>query len=297
MKIDRELARKAIQEKISLKTGLSVEEAALGIVKMVNAEMSKILRIVSVERGHDPREFALFAFGGAGPIHACPLAEELNIEKIVVPQNPGLFSALGLLAADFTHQTQQPVMKRIQDISATSIEEKFRELEENEKTVLSDPRLLAGENVIERQVDARYVGQSYEISLDVRGNVDENMITNLAKKFHERHQLLYGHYSETEPIEIVNLRVVARRGSANPSLTYETSGNGKLEPSSMRNVFFEDYSDFLGCPVFNREQLGIDADISGPAIIEQYDATTVVYPKWDVKMDAVGSLFLIRRGL
>ncbi|MGC8859608.1 MAG: hydantoinase/oxoprolinase family protein [Thermoplasmata archaeon] len=275
MKIYPELSWKAIEEKVAEKLSMDAVEASKGIIRIVNNAMSRAISIVSIERGRDPRDFTMFSFGGAGPLHSCDLAEEIGIREIVVPRNPGLFSAFGLLTVDISRVF-------VSQFFGKGIEESFISLE---KRALDS---FEGENLgpieLRRYVDMRYMGQSYEITLEYKKEHD------LYESFREEHKRLYGFYSD-DPVEIVNLRLIAT--ARVPKADMKKVDGIKTEPRVYRrNVIFLDES--TETPVYIRETLPPGFEGSGPAIIEGYDSTVVVNPGWEWSVDPYLNIILRR---
>ncbi|MEA2090639.1 MAG: hydantoinase/oxoprolinase family protein, partial [Thermoproteota archaeon] len=295
MRLFADLSRRAVEKEICEKIGLKLEEAAAGIIKIVNSQMAKILRIVSVERGYDPRKFTLTSFGGAGPMHACALAEELHISKIVVPPNPGLFSAYGLLTTNFTCNFVQAVMKTAEKIEYSDLEKTFNMLHgRGVKTLVSQG--VKPENMkFSRQLDMRYFGQGYELTVPAPTLLTERSFQQVLKSFHRKHEAIYGYAREGVTVEVVNARLTAVGLVKRPKLKKQEPYKKKLLEealSTMRNVFFEKYDGFEETPVYIREKLKCGNFISGPAVVEQYDATTVVYPDWEAEVDGFGNIVL-----
>ncbi len=299
MKIHRELAERALKEKICAETGLSMEKAAMGIIKIANSEMAKILRIVSVERGYDPRIFNMIAFGGAGPMHACPLAEELGISRIIVPLNPGLFSALGLLTSNLSHSFSRAIMEKAHEIDVERVEEVFEGMESKGKEILVREGVQEGEIIYLREMDVRYVGQSYELTVTVPKPLTQGTLELVKEMFHEKHRSVYGYSVRGEDVEFVNARLTAIGKLGKPKLMEKEAkkpGGINVSPETIRPVFFEEADGYIDCPVYLREKLPNGFMVSGPAILEQYDTTTVVYPKWDAEIDKYGNVILKFRG-
>ncbi len=297
MKVHSDLARKSIEENVCGKTKLDLVEAAAGIVKIAISDMAKILRIVSIERGHDPRLFTLVAFGGAGPMHACAIAEDLNIPKVIVVINPGLFSALGLLAADFTHHLLRAILKKATEVDVKKIEDIFNGLEAEARSILKGEKVPAERTAFLRQFDARYFGQAYELSVPATKPFNEEALRKTTEHFHERHRSVYGYATESETVELVNARLVAVGMVAKPKLrTYPLAEPDPPKDAllALRDVFFEKRNDYLRCPVYVREKLRPGNRIERAAVIEQYDATTVVYPGWFAHIDEYGNIVLER---
>jgi len=293
VRISMDLAVKAIEEKICRKADLTLTEAAAGVLKIVNSEMAKIIRIVSVERGYDPRDFTMIAFGGAGPMHACALAEEINIRSIIVPPNPGLFSALGLVVSDFRYEVVKAVMVKVDRGIAKEVEDTLKALEVEAVNTIS--RFFRGDITILRYLDMRYVGQSYELTIPVAKPFTDSQVPKLLDDFHGRHKEAYGYSAREGEVEAVNARVVAIGIVKKPRLK-EVEKCGSQYPSESvigeREVFFEEFNKYVNCKVFRREKLKSGNVISGPAIIEQYDSTIVVYPSWTAEVDGYGNILM-----
>jgi N-methylhydantoinase A len=271
--------------------GISSTEAAVSVIRIANSMMSKILRIVSVERGYDPRDFSLVAFGGAGPMHVCALAEELEINQIVIPPNPGMFSAMGLLTADLFHDYSRPVLSEASMIDVSMVAEHFTEMEREGKKTLENEGVSLDRHRFKRTLDMRYKGQGFELNIDTSTPFNENSAQLAVKNFHTKHTEVYGYAEEKEPIEIVNakLRVIGLLDS--PQLIAKKIV-GESEPRETRRVYFETINDWSEVGVYDRN--GLNSKVMGPAVIEQYDSTSVIYPGWSFKPDAYGNLLLRR---
>jgi N-methylhydantoinase A len=295
MKVFSRLSQKSIEEEICDKTGLGLADAAAGIIRIVNSTMAKILRIVSVERGHDPRQFTLNSFGGAGPMHACALAEELHMSSIVVPINPGLFSALGLLTADFTYSLVKAIMKTVKDVQLGDIEATFRKLQAEGMKILESQKVKPDNMTFLGQLDMRYFGQGYELTIPVLAPLTKGEFSRVIESFHSKHKAVYGYAVREENVELVNARLVAVGVVMKPKLLKQKVCEREPPAEALlttRNVFFEKYKDYVECPVYVREKLKAGNIISGPAIVEQYDATTVVYPSWKARVDGFGNFLM-----
>jgi N-methylhydantoinase A len=295
MKVFPELSQKSIDKEICEKTGLELADAAAGIIRMVNSTMAKILKIVSVERGHDPRQFTLNSFGGAGPMHACALAEELHISSIIVPTNPGLFSALGLLTADFTCNLAKAIMKTMKDVQLSDVEATFRKLQAEGMKILESQKVKPDNMTFLRQLDMRYFGQGYELTIPVLAPLTKKGSDRVIESFHSKHKAVYGYAVREENVELVNARLVAVGIVMKPKLMKQKLCTGEPPAEALlttRNVFFEKYKDYVKCPVYIREKLKPGNIVCGPAVIEQYDATTVVYPSWKARVDGFGNFLM-----
>ncbi|NHJ32906.1 MAG: hydantoinase/oxoprolinase family protein, partial [Asgard group archaeon] len=298
-KIYPELAEQSILKKIAEPLKLDVVESALGIIKIANNNMSRILRIVTVERGLDPREFILNAFGGAGPLHACALAEELKINEMIIPSNPGLFSAMGLLFTDAKHTYVKSIRKELLDIDYSNLEQSYQGLETQGSKVLTEEGFKPKNIIHKRFVDLRYVGQGFELLIPIDGINLENKgcKDQILKRFIEKHLSIYGYILDDEEVEMVNIRINSLGLIKKPKLVKITEGTSKPKDeaqSSTREAYFEEYKGFKQTPIFSREKLLAKNEIKGPAIIEQYDSTTVVHPNWKASIDRFGLLHLTR---
>ena len=270
LRLRRDLAVSAIG-KLGCRLGISIDKTADSILRIVNSSMSKALRLVSVERGRDPREFSLIAFGGAGPAHACDLAEELGIKRIIIPKNPGLFSAFGLLTAELSRTFIQPISKQ----ATTNIEPTFRQLREQAGRSLKEEGFTAYQAV--EQVDVRYQGQAYEITLPYEKS------TNLVRLFGREHRKLYG-YSSTDKVEAVNARIRTVIPIPKAKLT-KTRLHSTKPPTPIAYRRMSLLGRWQRVPVYNREQLVIGVRSKGPGIIEEYDSTTIIGSNWNWKID------------
>jgi N-methylhydantoinase A len=275
--LHRELADRAIG-KLSKRLKTSIDKTADSILRMVNSNMTKALRLVSVERGRDPRGFTLIAFGGAGPLHACDLAEELEIKRIIIPMHSGLFSAFGLLTAELSRAFTQPILKQ----AVTQIEPTFTHLREQAKKSLEQEGFTSYQTI--EQVDLRYQGQAYEITLPYKKNSD------LVRLFGREHKKLYG-YSSTDDVEAVNARIRAVIQIPKAKLAKMRLQSAKPpSPISLRRMSL--LGGWRRVPVYNREDMVPGARSKGPCIIEEYDSTTIVGSNWDWKIDHYRNLDL-----
>ena len=271
----RDLALDAIGT-LGASLGIDSLEAAAGVVRVADAEMVRALRVISVERGLDPRDFVLVAFGGAGPMHACDVAEELESHKILVPRASGVLSALGLALSDVRRDYVNPWVGPLQDGSEDALDAAFVDMEKRASRDLEGCRC-------ERYVDLRYRGQSFELTVGAeRGE--------LAARWHEVHEYRYGYRMESEDIEVVALRVVASVPTHPPAL--REHGAVRSPSTQWRRVRFG--SEWVDAPVLSRAAMGRGSDVEGPAIVELDEATCVVRPGWGGEVDAVGNLVLER---
>ena len=272
--LQRELSEKALSS-LGEKLGLDAQEAALGIVRVANAEMVRALRVISVERGLDPREFALLAFGGAGGMHACALAEELGMETVLVPRAGGVLSALGLAISDLRHDYVNPYLVGLENVEKEEFEKKFEKMESSASEDLEDPEY-------DRRADLRYRGQSFELT------VEADSLEKLEERFHAAHEQRYGYRMDDESVELVNLRLISTVPVEKPELD-EPEPKGEAE-SGTREANFD--GEWQEVSVLDRERMGKGSEVSGPAIVEFKESTCVVRPGWRGAVDGVGTLVL-----
>jgi len=263
----------------------SVEQFASGMVRVVEAEMERAIRLISLERGHDPREFTLVAFGGAGPLHACALARALKIPRVLVPVMPGALSALGILSADIVRDYSRTVMipldGAISPDAARSLDGQFAELEIEALAEFREEG-LAGVSL--RSADLRYLGQGYEINVPARGN--------FLAEFHQAHRRRYGHSDPAGRVEVVNVRVRMISSSAPIDLPGRPAGGGDASRAVLKRkkVMFED--EWVETGVFDRNLLRAGDCVPGPAVVYEYSATTVVPPGCCATVDQYSNLVI-----
>jgi N-methylhydantoinase A len=286
-------ARMALN-RIGRKLSMSTEGVATAIIRIANHMMSQILRIVSVERGFDPRKFSLVTFGGAGPMHACALAEELKVNEILVPPNPGMFSALGLLTADLFHDYSSAYVMMSGDVDVDEVEEVFLTMEQEGQQTLLSEGVEVGAIWFQRHLDLRYMGQSYELSIIVDAPFNRESLVRGVERYHERHQEIYGYSAVEESVEVVNVGLRAIGQIEKPELSKDRSIGEGSPMKVMRQVYFEGDNTWIDTPVYNRESLPLGTKLEGPLIIEQYDSTCVIYPEWEVSRNPHDVMILRR---
>jgi len=258
----------------------SVETAAQGIIAVANEYMTRALRVISVEKGFDPRDFTLCCFGGAGGLHLCDLADALEMTRALVPMHGGVLSALGMLVAPRQRQLSHTFRSEVTQCDIAAIEHHFEHLRRRAATELIEEGVSADGISVQRQIDVRYVGQSYCLTLDWNGGHE------LADAFHQAHQQQYGHRL-ARAVEIVTLRLAAQAPAAKIQL-----GSAQTDPAPVS------HTRIVGCdqiPVYRREQLAINAVYTGPLIITEATATTLVTEHWHVKRDQTGHLHLMKQ--
>jgi N-methylhydantoinase A len=290
MRLDIEASRTAMS-RLAAKIGLGPIETAAGIIRIADTAMSHALRVVSVQRGYEPSNFKLIAFGGAGPLHAVALAAEVGIPEVVIPPRPGLASAFGLLVSDIRHDFSRTMVCRVDAADVAELNTVFIELEEKARAVLTEENIPADRTALTRSADLRYVGQSYYLTIAIEGAFDRAALTAARAKFEELHRATYGYADLKEPCELVNLRVAAvgvieKSGAVAGAAVDAAEGK--------RQVYFEDIG-FVDCKVIRRAGLAVSGRVQGPAVIEESDATTLVPPGWNAVVKPGGAL-LIGRG-
>ena len=296
IELDVEAARTAIEERCGQPLSMDVVEVAHGIVEIANAAMTGALRRISVQRGYDPRDFVLVGFGGAGPLHANRLADELAIPETMIPMSPGIFSAMGLLSTDLKHDYSSTLVRRLDQIVADDLSQEFKGLEAQGRSALDRDRVDEERMQFLRQMDLRYVGQSYELTLSIDDpNLDAEEVQRVAARFHGEHERAYGFSAPTEPIELVNLRLTAIGRIAKPSLRQLAVGEGASQALlTTRSVYFAESGGFVDCPIYDRYQFRAESVIDGPAIVAEMDSTTLIHPDYRARVDGNGNL-LIRK--
>ena len=297
MEIHLDKAREAVEEKLARPLNITVEEAAEGILKVVNANMVRGIRVVSVEKGFDPREFSLVAFGGAGPLHAPDLARELGIKEVILPPNPGINSALGMLAADVRRDYVLTRIMQEKVIDGYALEELFDEMKEEALEELRregfDPDIIS----FVRSADLRYPRQAYEINVSLsEERLEKDNIKEMVQTFHQLHRQFYGYSREESSIELVNLRLAAV-GKMKPLKLEENELQG-VDPSqaflTYRPVYFE--GGYIKTPVYQRDKLEAGNEIQGPAVIEQLDSTLIVFPQEKARVDSLLNILITGTG-
>ena len=292
VQLDKDAAHAALHA-LGLQLGLSAQEAALGVVRVANATMERALRRVSVERGHDPRQFALIPFGGAGPLHACALADALAIRSILLPPMPGVLSAFGMLVADVVNDAAQTVLETVATLRAdpallTTI---YESLAVRVTAVLAEEGIATP--TVDALLDMRYRGQSYELTVPLPLPVDAAALSDAEAAFHAAHAQRYGYAMPDETVEAVTLRVRGVGPGANPQLPrFEHVGPDATGAHiGDKPVWFDD-TGAVATPCYDRARLQPGNRFAGPAVIVQFHTTTVVAPGWSARVDAMGNVWL-----
>ena len=280
--------REIFEAKIAEPLDLSIEEAALSVVEVANASLAREIRRVTVERGNDPSEFALVSFGGAGPLQAPEVAQEMDMDSVVVPQNPGVLSARGLLVADV--RIDESVAYPRQDPDADILEDRMADLEDDLLARVRGQGYESDEVAIERAVDARYEGQAYELTVPVPGGeIDDDGLDAVIDGFHEAHESRYGHAMRDEPVEFVTLR--ANATVATPVLRDEVATAKADALRGEREVFFPE-EGYLDAAMYERTALAPGEEVPGPAILEEGGSTSIVPPGTTARVTEHGNVVI-----
>jgi N-methylhydantoinase A len=292
-RLDPERTRRVVKEWLGKqRSGLSLEQFATGVIRIVNSNMEKALRVVSIERGHDPRRFALFAFGGAGGLHACELAQALGIPRVVVPAMPGGLSAFGILVSDVVKDYSRTVLWRVAGkVPFAELEKEFSRLSRSSQQDFRAEGWAGGIRE-HRSADLRYRGQGYELNIPLQ--------RSLLADFHAAHARRYGYSHPGREVELVTLRlratvkspqarVASRRGDSSPAAAKLTDQSSTSRPERLPVIFS---GKKLTIAIYERNQLAVGKRYSGPAVITEYSATTVVPPGMRFWADAAGSLLV-----
>jgi N-methylhydantoinase A len=297
MPIYPDLAGMAI-DGLAGRLGLSREEAAEGIVTIVNSNMANAIRGVTVQKGHDPRECTLVAFGGAGPLHAVEVAESLEIPEVLIPPHPGITSAIGLLTTDLKYDTIRTEFMVSAAVDEDKLNRDFAALEDTVRQQLLSDGLAASKIKIIRAADCRYVGQGYELRVPVpAGRLDSTRLQRVWAAFHRLHAAEYGHSFPSAPIELVAIRLVGVGTMPKISPFAAPTGANSSPVLGRRDVYFRVRDELrpFSTTYYERSRLRAGDTLHGPAIIYQVDSTTVVPPSWTLRVDPSGSLVLTRR--
>lgn len=288
LRIDFSLAHAAVG-RFADQLGLSVEEAALGIIEIANSNMAKAVRVMTVERGLDPRDFTLLAFGGAGPMHACELAEQLGMDQVMVPVAPGVTSALGTMFVDVVHDLSRSHIQLLDNVLPVEIERTFQELEAKARHLLDDDLVSEESQLIERSFDLRYVGQGKTLNCSLQlESVSKEVLAGAREQFLDEYQRRYQYVTTALPIELAVVRV---RGRGVETAGQVPRGSDMPTPTavSSRTVAFR-HRGAIEAEIYRRADLGVGTRLTGPLVVEQMDSTTVIPPEWNIEVDALGNL-------
>jgi N-methylhydantoinase A len=286
--IDHGAAEAAVRQRLAAPLGIDARTAAAAVIDVVNHAMAEVLKIVSVQRGHDPREFVLAAFGGAGPLHCVALAGELGIAEIVCPPVPGAFSALGLVGSDLKRDYVRTVYVTTADADPAGLEAAFAALEKDGASMLDRAGVAGARQRFARSVDARYARQSYELSVPVAsGAIGAATLAQIAAAFHDLHRRTYGHDNRSEPVQIVNVRLTAIGAIPPLAVRDRPAPPGTDAVKARRRLWFRD-AGAVEAVVYDRARMPAGLTARGPAVIESLESTILVPPGWQARMNDEG---------
>ena len=296
MRLNAEKARQALLEQVARPLGRGLPEAAHGVQVVAGATMMRAVKAVSTYRGRDPRDFDLFAFGGSGPVLATEVARQLGMRRVIVPPSAGLFSAIGLLLSNIEHEFARAFFRRSTEVGATELEEIYEALEARARAALASDGFETAQMTIVRQADLRYSGQAYELTVAVgRNGAGEVDVADIVEAFGAEHLRTYGHRAEDEPVDLVSVRVIGEAEPIGPrALDPRAAVRGHREPGDRageRMVYFGPGHGSVGTPVVGRAELP-PAPSTGPLIVEEYDATSVIPPDWRASLDPGGNIVI-----
>ena len=283
MELDRDAAEAAIRDKVAEPLGLDPMDAAGAVIEVANANMADAVRLISIRKGYDPREFALVVFGGAGPLHGAALARELMIPTVIVPPNPGVTSALGCLLVDVRHDLSEMYSGKADEVDAAEVEEAFARLEQEAREMLDAEGIPEDRVRLTREIDMRYVGQWRALPIEVDAPLES--LDPVVEAFHSEHEREHSYRREDSPVEVYQLNVRAVGETEKAELPSHDGDGGDLEPCGSREVVFARGEDAVEAPVYKRDDLPAGASFEGPALIDQLDSTVLVPPGVQVEVD------------
>jgi len=286
MSVDQ--ARKAT-EKLAGELGMPVDEVARGIIRLANANMVNAIKLVSVRKGHDPREYTLVAFGGGGPMHATALARELHIRRVIIPPAPGNFSAWGMLTTDYKQDFTRTTVLRATDETMSSVYRRYDELERDALLFFKHEGFDAAHVVTARAADMRYAGQEHTVRVPVPDG--QPALADVTARFHERHESAFM-FRLDGPVEFVNLHVTGLVRVPNPDLTAFAPKAAKGTATKGRRKVDFDEDGIHDAALFERGRLALDEEVKGPAIVEEEASTTVIHPGQRARLDRIGNLVI-----
>jgi len=294
MPIDAAAARRAI-EGLATRLGLDPMATAQGIISVVTANMARAIRVISVQRGYDPRDFTLVAFGGAGPLHAARLARELEISRVLVPERPGILCALGLLVTDLRTDYSLTRILQVSTEAVPAINDAFRTLDERAGAWFAQEGIAPGRQRRRRLIDMRYVGQNYELAVAApNGEITAAELDVLREGFARTHEQMYGYSAADEPAQVVTFRLeaigVAPKAELRASADVGPDASGAR--IGARDVYLPEADGFVPCPLYDREKLASGNMIAGAAVIDQMDSTTLILPGQRARVDPYRNLII-----
>jgi N-methylhydantoinase A len=290
MRLDVDAARRAVHDRVAAPLGLALADAAWAVHAVVTANMELATRVVSIERGRDPRELTLVAFGGCGPTHGCRLAHALRIPRVILPAAAGVTAALGLLAAEVKFDVARTYLRRTDALDLDHLNRMYEEMEAQALRVMADSA-VSGEAALLRAADLRYVGQGYELTVPLRpGRLTGQAIEDLRRAFDEAYAARYGYASPGEAVEVVNWKLTALGGGPALTLPRQAGGPPDAALKGRRPAYFPEKGGYVDTPVYDRYRLAPGSPLAGPAVVEERESTTVLPPGTGARVDAWGTL-------
>jgi N-methylhydantoinase A len=298
LSLDLAGARRAIEEHVAKPLGVSVEKAADGIYQVINSNMAAALSVVSVQRGYDPREFVLIVAGGAGPIHAGPIARDLEIPLVLIPRESSVFCAAGMLISDLQHDYVRTYARDIDKVDIAEVNKLYREMTDAARETLIEEGLSAAKIKVNYSMDLRYVGQfnEVEVSFELGRGLTAKGLGGVIARFHERHDALYGYSMKGTPVELINLRVTAKGLTEKPKFARSAKAKDPASKAAIgkRPAYFN--GNYVTTQVFDGLKLQNGHQIKGPAIVQQPTTTIIVPPDFDLKCDEYGNYLMYPKG-
>ncbi len=296
MQVDASAAEAAVKERIAEPLGMSVTDACAGIFSIINQNMADATKVVSVERGHDPREYAMISAGGACSIHACKIAEEIGSSTVIVPKAASVFCALGMLESDIRLDSVRSYSGQIPGIGLADFNEAVAEAEKTALAELLQEGVEEERATLLRFADIRYAGQHHELTVEIPHGckIGEEHVAQIATAFHEAHERLYTYATPETPLEIMNFRITAVGAVDKADISSEggAAGDPEVAIKGEREVFFESAGDYVKTPVYDRTRLGPGDVVQAPAVIEERITTVIVHPGWSARIDGFGNVIM-----
>ena len=292
--VDLDKVKAAIKDKVADHFEMTVEEAALGIIRIANSNMLNALKLISVRKGHNPREFSLVAFGGGGSMHAPALAKELGVKKVIVPVASSVFSAWGMLMTDLRHDYIQTYIRRINELDPAELNNEWNSIETQALKQYQEEGVSEEKVLFTRFADIRYLGQEHTVKVPVpNGEWSKETLSEVVKRFGDLHEQHYTFKLEGTPAEIVNLHLTAFGKVLKPKMKKINSINSNIQEAykETRPVYFE-VEGWVETKVYSRSLFGKGMEVSGPAIVEEQSASTVIYPGQSLTVDEYGNLII-----
>ena len=292
--LDKVRAQAAIAEQVARPLGVDPAIAAVGVYQVATNQIAEAVRTVTVERGSDPRDYALVAFGGGGPLHAAAVARELGLGQIIVPRHPGLFSARGIATADFNHDYIQSVVRPIAEVAASDVKTTVAALDRQAASDLAAEGIAAERHQMAPALDLRYLGQTTEITVPLENSVESvsDGFAEVVERFHQLHERLYTYNVPDEPVELVNVRLRAVGTVDKPPIPPSEGDGTTPVPVGERQVLLPGSASAQPVPVYKRDQLAPGAALAGPAIVEEASSTTLVLTEMNVTVDAFENMII-----